>query len=134
MAAGFLFACSAQAQTFIITERPALPRGKPGTFHTLWTQRVAPHPSSGIASWYDDNLTATGKLNVNDPAMCSHPDPSELHQVYKVTRGNRSITCRVVDIGPHKRLKRAIDLTPAGFKALGMKVTDGLGHVKIERE
>lgn len=123
---------------FIMEERPDAPRGGEGTFQHLWVSRVEKDPGIGVASHYDDLLTATGeRLRPADPNpkgfTCSRPDRGELGQRLKVSRGLRWIICRVNDIGPNKRLNRKIDLTPAGFAALGMKPSDGLGLVRIER-
>lgn len=134
---GLLLASPALADTFIILPRPEPPRGKLGSFQTFWKQRVEPHPKAGIASWYNDKLTATGeRLRPHDTenCTCSHPEASELGQRYIVRKGNKAISCLVNDIGPAKRLNRAIDLTPACFELLGMKQIEGLGYVTIERQ
>jgi len=132
-----VLATPALGDTFIILPRPEPPRGKLGTFQALWMQRTAPHPKPGIASWYNDKLTATGeRLRPYDAqnCTCSHPEASELGQRYIVKRGDKSIACLVNDIGPAKRLNRAIDLTPACFELLGFKLNEGLGLVTIERQ
>lgn len=133
----WLVISSAYAQdTFIITPRPDAPRGGAGTFQQRWTYRVEKEPQSGIASFYEGAVTATGeKLKPNDPddLTCSHPDKSELGQRYRVTRQGKSITCTVRDIGPSKKLGRALDLTPKGAEMLGITKKIGIAPVWIER-
>lgn len=122
---------------FEIIPRPEPPRGKLGTFKTLWMQRLARDPKPGIASFYNDPKTATGEqLRPYDrqSLTCSHPEASELGQRYIVRNGKLWIECLVNDIGPAKHLNRAIDLTPAGFEMLGFDLKAGLGHVTIERK
>ena len=136
MLAGFLLS-HAHAQGFIISERPPEPRGGVGSFQQLWAFRVLKDPMPGIASFYNDGKkTATGETlrpHDADDLTCAHPSPSELGQRYRVTRGDKSITCRVNDVGPHVRLKRALDMTPAGAAALGITKEMGLAPVMIER-
>lgn len=131
-----LLATPAAAQTFIMSERPPLPRGGVGTFQQLYTYRIEKDPVPGIASFYDDKVTATGEMlrpyDMSD-LTCSHPKPSELGQRYKVCREGKCITCRVNDVGPNVRLKRALDMTPAGAAALGITKEMGLAEVTIER-
>ena len=134
MAAGFFFASSAHAQ-FIISERPAMKRGGVGTFQQLWVYRVEKEPQAGIASIFDDKMLATGPSPPDDTSdlTCSHTNKSELGQVYRVTRLGKSITCTVRDIGPHPRLKRALDMKPKGAALLGITTEMGIAPVTIER-
>lgn len=137
IAALWLVISPADAQsTFIITPHPDQPRGGIGTFQQRWTYRVEKEPQSGIASFYEGDVTATGeKLRPNDPndLTCSHPNKSELGQRYRVTRQGKSITCTVRDIGPAKKLGRALDVTPKGAELLGITKEMGLAQVTIER-
>jgi rare lipoprotein A (peptidoglycan hydrolase) len=106
-------------------------------FEYLWTSRVRRDPNDGIASHYEDKLTATGELlrpYDTKRFTCAHPDPRELGQVLRIRHFDKCIVCQVNDIGPAEYLHRAIDLTPAGFKALGVHLNDGLGNVKIDRK
>lgn len=121
---------------FEITPFPEPPRGGVGTFQQRWIYRVEKEPQSGIASFYTDIETASGEnLRPYDTKdlTCSHPNKSELGQRYRVSREGKSITCRVSDIGPSKRLGRALDMTPAGAAALGITKEMGLAQVTIER-
>ena len=89
-----------------------------------------------MASFYSDRETASGeRLRPDDPndLTCARPEPSELGACLIVSRGDKSIRCRVNDVGPQPSLKRKIDLTSKGFELLGMRKIDGLGRVTIRR-
>jgi len=87
---------------------------------------------AGVASSYPYSYkgrrTASGEA-LNPHAMtCAHrrhPFGSTL----RVTRGEKSITCRVTDRGPFIR-GRVIDITPVAARALGFS---GLARVSVER-
>ena len=134
--AGALWAVPVAADTWTIQSWPARPRGGPGTFQATWANRVAPDPGEGVASFYSDHETASGeRLRPDDPndLTCARPEPSELGACLIVSHGDKSIRCRVNDVGPQPSLKRKIDLTPAGWRQLGLKPIDGLGRVTIKR-
>ena len=120
----------------VLTPWPDAPRGGVGTFQQLWVSRVSSDPGSGIASFYSDAKTATGeRVRPNDTIdlTCARPDPGELGTCLIVSSGERSIRCRVNDVGPNKITGRVIDLTPAGFRMLGFRPIDGIGRVTIRR-
>jgi peptidoglycan lytic transglycosylase len=87
---------------------------------------------AGIASSYPHSYkgrrTASGEA-LNPHAMtCAHkrhPFGSRL----RVSKGGKSITCRVTDRGPFVR-GRVIDLTPVAARALGFS---GIARVSVER-
>lgn len=129
-------AAAGQSGGYIEMARPALPRGGAGTFQARWTNRVAKDPNDGLASFYNDRLTATGERLrpwTTTDLTCARPEASDLGACLMVSYGDRTIRCRVNDIGPAKHLHRAIDLTPAGFRLLGLRPKDGLGSVSIRR-
>ena len=75
-----------------------------------------------------DRHTASGEAFNPHAMTCAHrrhPFGSTL----RVTKGGRSITCRVTDRGPFTR-GRVIDLTPAAARALGFS---GLARVSVQR-
>jgi hypothetical protein len=105
-------------------------------FEYWWHKRVTRDPNDGIASFYTDHQTASGEnLKPWDTThlTCSHPDPKELGQMLRVRYRDKCIVCRVTDVGPDEKLRRAIDLTPAEFKLLGLRTVEGLAYVKIDR-
>ncbi len=121
-----------------IIARTPEPRGGEGTFQQRWAKRVSRDPNDGVVSFFTDRLGAYGNRlypeRANPPVhYCAHPDPSELGQRFRVTGPGGSIVCEVADIGPAPRLRRALDLLPAGFKAIGLRPIDGLGWARIER-
>ena len=87
---------------------------------------------SGIASHYPHSYqgrrTANGE-RFNPQAMtCAHKR-HPFGSMLRVSKGERSITCRVTDRGPFVR-GRVIDVTPAGARALGIS---GLAMVTVVR-
>jgi rare lipoprotein A len=87
---------------------------------------------TGIASSYPSSYkgrrTASGEAFNPHAMTCAHkrhPFGSTL----RVSKGGRSITCRVTDRGPFTR-GRVIDLAPAAARALGVS---GLARVSVER-
>jgi rare lipoprotein A len=87
---------------------------------------------TGIASLYPSSYkgrrTASGEAFNPHAMTCAHkrhPFGSTL----RVSKGGRSITCRVTDRGPFTR-GRVIDLAPAAARALGVS---GLARVSVER-
>lgn len=117
---------------------PALPRGGEGTFQQRWATRIARDPADGVASFFTDRLGADGeRLHPEDrnpkEHLCARPDPADLGSRLRITGPGGSIICRVADIGPARELKREVDLLPAGFRAIGLRPSDGLGRVRIER-
>ena len=136
--AAAMWTLPATADNWVISDWPAYPRGAPGSFQTIWTQRIATDPGEGVASFFSDRLGADGeRLHPEDrnpkEHLCARPDPAEIGSCLKITGPGGPITCRVADVGPDPKLKRAIDLLPAGFKAIGLKPIDGLGRVTIKR-
>ena len=88
----------------------------------------ASHPKPvryGTASWYSEtdpgiNLhTANGEIFDDSKLTCASWE-FPFGTLLKVTnQGNgKSVVCRVNDRGPHKRLKRAIDLTKTAFSKI----------------
>lgn len=106
------------------------------TFELMWRRIMIRPPDPGIASWYSDRLTSSGeRLRPHDRNDLTCASPEEpIGTRLRVCRGDRCIVCRVNDYGPHPRLKRRIDLTPAGFGALGLRLTDGVAAVTLDRE
>jgi rare lipoprotein A (peptidoglycan hydrolase) len=97
-------------------------------------------PSPGIASHFDDTIASTGeRLRQYDPDperfVCASPSEplGTVLRVCAVATG-LCIRCRIGDIGPDPKLKRAIDLPPSAFVALGLRLVDGLAYVSFERE
>ncbi len=109
------------------------------SFAEHWDIRIKRPPAPGYASFYSDYRTASGeRLRPHDRTDLTCASPSEplgrCLKVFHVKQGEvRSITCRVNDRGPHARLKRVIDLTPAGFEMLGIPRRQGVAWVSIER-
>ena len=92
----------------------------------------------GIASWYSEsdpgiNLhTANGEVFDDSRLTCASWD-FPFGTYLRVTRlmNGRSITCRVNDRGPSKRLKRMIDLSKRSFEEIA-PLRLGLVTVKVE--
>ena len=86
----------------------------------------------GLASSYPHSYkgrrTASGEVFNPHAMTCAHkrhPFGSTL----RVSKGEKSIICRVTDRGPFVR-GRVIDLTPVAARALGFS---GLAQVSVER-
>lgn len=95
------------------------------------------HRYVGVASFYGNELRgrlmANGKPFNPDALTCAswyHPLGTRL-RVTNISNG-RTVICTVSDRGPHKRLKRIIDLSRATFKAIG-DLDKGLITVQVER-
>lgn len=106
------------------------------TFEARWRRIMIRPPNPGIISWYNDRLTSSGeRLRPWDRSdlTCASPEEPVATRL-RVCLGARCIVCRVNDIGPHPRLHRRLDLTPAGFSMLGLKLNDGLAYATFDRE
>lgn len=95
------------------------------------------HRNVGVASWYGNELRgwpmANGKPFDPTALTCAswyHPLGTQL-RVTNISNG-RIVICTVSDRGPHKRLRRIIDLSRAAFKAIG-DLDKGLITVQVER-
>lgn len=91
--------------------------------------------SSGVASWYgwdhQGKLTASGEAFDCRKLTCAswrYP----IGTVLRVTYGGRSVTVRVNDRGPARRLGREIDLSLAAFERLA-DPSVGLIRVTVKR-
>jgi len=90
----------------------------------------------GIASYYtvksSSKLTASGEEFKENAFTCAIYD-LKFGTMLKVTniQNGKFVIVEVTDRGPHKRLKRAIDLTPIAFKQIA-DLKQGLISVKIE--
>jgi rare lipoprotein A (peptidoglycan hydrolase) len=108
------------------------------TFEARWRRIMIRPPDPGVASWYEDRLASTGEhLHPWDrnPERFTCASPEEpVGTRLRVCHGDRCLVCRVADYGPRPRLQRRVDLTPAGFEALGFRLADGLGVVTFDRE
>jgi rare lipoprotein A len=107
-----------------------------GEFEAAWRRIMVRPPNPGMASWYSDARTSSGERlrpHDRDDLTCASPD-EPLGTRLRVCHGGRCIVCRVNDHGPRPHLKRVVDLTPAGFTMLGLRLIDGLGYVTVDRE
>ena len=94
----------------------------------------------GTTSWYGggeplNKYTASGEIFDPNALTAAMPDRAMLGKQVKVTsfKTGRSLILRVNDIGPAKRLGRAIDLTKRAFYILSDGNLEwGLMQVKIE--
>ena len=92
----------------------------------------------GIASWYSESdpginiQTANGEVFDDSELTCASWD-FPFGTYLRVTRltNDQSITCRVNDRGPSKRLKRMIDLSKRSFEEIA-PLRLGLIMVKVE--
>lgn len=100
--------------------------------------RAEAPPSVGIASFYHDNLTgkimADGSPYSPKALTCAswHLKLGQRVLVTNISSG-KSVVVTCTDRGPHKRLKRLIDLSRAAFEAIG-DTKDGLITVQIFRK
>ncbi len=91
----------------------------------------------GTASWYSESdagvgrWTASGELFDDSKHTCASWD-YEFGTLLEVTNlGNgRSVTCRVNDRGPAKRLRRSVDLSKSAFSHIA-STRKGLARVSI---
>lgn len=93
---------------------------------------------TGIASWYSESdpginpTTANGEIFDDSQQTCATwYFPFGTYLRVTELESNRSVTCRVNDRGPSKRLARVIDLTKATFQEIA-PLPVGLVSVKIE--
>lgn len=101
------------------------------TWESRWRRIMIRPPDPGIASFFTDRLGAWGdRLGHDDCASPEEPRGTRL----RICSAEACIVCTVMDKGPNARLRRPIDLSPAGFRALGFRMGDGLGRVTIDRE
>lgn len=88
----------------------------------FWLTTPALSAECGRASFYccehHGRLTASGEVFDQNALTAAMPNRSELGRVYRVTYAGRSVVVRITDVGPHKRLNRAIDLSRAAFAKL----------------
>ena len=91
----------------------------------------------GTASWYSENdpsinlRTANGEIFDDSKLTCASWDFAfgTRLQVTNLANG-KSVVCRVNDRGPHKRLKRLIDLTKSAFGKIS-STRQGIIHVSV---
>lgn len=100
--------------------------------------RAEAPPSVGVASWYGAELEGRPMANGRpfDPkaltaASWFHPLGTKL-LVVNITNG-KSTMVTITDRGPHKRLKRLIDLSHAAFAKIG-NPDDGIITVQTFRK
>jgi rare lipoprotein A len=95
----------------------------------------------GLASYYaksfDGRRTASGVAFDNDAMMAAHPT-FPFGTIVRVTNlaNGRSVSVRVVDRGPNRRVRREgviIDVSRAAAKQLDF-IEDGRARVRIERD
>jgi rare lipoprotein A len=87
------------------------------------------------ASWYgaeSGNRTATGDYFDGSSMTAAMPSRKHFGERYRVTFRGKSVTVRINDLGPHKRLGRGIDLSRAAADKIGMRRA-GVAKVCIER-
>lgn len=92
-----------------------------------------------VVSFYGDGEklnTHTANGERFNPALqtCAHPH-YPFGTILKVTNPENGIwiECRVNDRGPAKRLRRGLDLTPAGFRLLGIQKRRGLARLRVQK-
>lgn len=90
-------------------------------------------PDSGVASYFADRYGAWGNRLSRSELFCAIPDGSYGDRL-EVCSDLACIVCTVRDIGPAKRLRRAIDLSPEAFRALTGGLAAGLVPVRIDWE
>lgn len=97
-------------------------------------------PTSGsghIASWYGggeklNSHTASGEVFSPETLTCASWDyPFDTHLKVTSLSTGKSVTVRVNDRGPAKRLGRSLDLTRRAFARIA-DVRQGLAAVRIE--
>lgn len=92
--------------------------------------------TAGKASWYGDEhhgrKTASGAIFDQWAMTAAMPNRTEMGRWYRVTYRDRSVVVKITDLGPHKRLKRAIDLSRGAADKLGM-IEAGVVPVCLER-
>lgn len=93
----------------------------------------------GTASWYSEtdpgiNIhTANGEVFDDSKLTCASWEYSFGTKLEVTNLNNgKSVVCRVNDRGPHKRLKRIIDLTQAAFQEIA-PLKRGLIKVSVKR-
>ena len=108
-----------------------------------YKQELAKVPLKGKASLYGggerlNKKTAYGyDFDKDDPTQAAGWDyPRDTRLLIKSTKTGKSIRVRVTDIGPNRDLypDRVVDLTPAGFRALGHDEKEGLADVEVTEE
>jgi rare lipoprotein A len=84
--------------------------------------------SLGVASWYSrsdpgiNKHTANGEVFNDKGITCASWDYAFGEKLLVInTMNGKWVVCRVNDRGPHKRLKRKIDLTQAAFAKIANK-------------
>ncbi|PIR83228.1 hypothetical protein COU19_01400 [Candidatus Kaiserbacteria bacterium CG10_big_fil_rev_8_21_14_0_10_56_12] len=93
--------------------------------------------ASYYAMWFDGRRTANGKpFSVHDPGMIACPSGKMLNKRLRITnpKNGKVIYGRCDDIGPDQKRfpERGLDLSPAGFDALGIDKRDGLATLVME--
>jgi rare lipoprotein A (peptidoglycan hydrolase) len=104
------------------------------SFEDLWLTRIKPPPYGGVATEFDDTISADGKqLHPYRDMVCAHM-LEQMGQRLRVTNvaNGKSVICTVADKGPSRKFwpRREIDLTPPASKAIGC---DGMCEVSVER-
>ncbi len=87
------------------------------------------------ASWYgteSGSRTATDDHFDGSSLTAAMPSRKHFGERYRVTFRGKSVTVRINDLGPHKRLGRGIDLSRAAADKIGMRRA-GVAKVCIER-
>lgn len=91
---------------------------------------------SGVASWYGNEhhgrKTASGAIFNQWAMTAAMPSRSHLGERWRVTYKGKSVTVKITDVGPHKRLGRVLDLSRGAAAKLGM-LNAGLGRVCLTR-
>lgn len=106
-----------------------------GAFFWLTTPALACDGRVVTASWYgaeSGNRTATGDHFDGSSLTAAMPSRKHFGERYRVTFRGKSVTVRINDLGPHKRLGRGIDLSRAAAEKIGMRHA-GVARVCIER-
>ncbi len=90
----------------------------------------------GVASWYGNEhhgrRTASGAIFNQWAMTAAMPSRSHLGERWRVTYKGKSVTVKITDVGPAKRLHRVIDLSRGAAGKLGMTAA-GLGRVCMHR-
>lgn len=79
--------------------------------------------------------TANGEKFHEDRQTCAHPR-YPFGSILKITnpKNGRWYECRVNDRGPAAWTGHEIDLTPQGFKLLGIPEKQGIAQLRVERK
>jgi rare lipoprotein A (peptidoglycan hydrolase) len=74
----------------------------------------------GVASvFWEDVYVANGMRFSPQQVGCAH-STLPLGSFVRLTYGNRSVDCVIIDRGPHPRLHRMVDMTPETARHLGL--------------